>query len=173
MNPPEDNLVEKEIEVIELDSDKNTASKPVAKETKEELDIDEFIVEQEVNINDLKKFFNEAPIHNKNAKKGEKPITKTVKDKACNACDKIFGSISNLNRHILTHTKSEWKCSNCDYTCRTKETLQRHENEVCPIRGPQNTVKCDICDQTLATQRLLIGHKKELHSGKPKVQCKL
>ena len=38
--PPEDNLVEKEIEVIELDSDKNTASKPVTKESEEELDID-------------------------------------------------------------------------------------------------------------------------------------
>ena len=51
--PSGGNLAQKEIEVIELNSDKNTASKPVAKETEEELDIDEFIVEQEVNINDF------------------------------------------------------------------------------------------------------------------------
>ena len=85
----------------------------------------------------------------------------------------MFGSTSNLNRHILTHTNIDWKCDCCDYICLTKETLLRHENEVCLRRGPQEVAKCDICEKTLATKRLLVGHKKELHSGKPKIECKL
>ena len=131
------------------------------------------MVKDGVNIDDLENFFKKAPTHNKNAMEVEKPVTKAVKNHTCNTCDKTYSSVSNLNKHILNHTKSDWKCSNCDYTYKYRETLQRHQNKLCPIQGPQDTVKYDICDQTLATQRLLIGHKKELHSGKPKVQCNL
>jgi len=65
--------------VIDLDSDEVTASKPNIKEADKPLNIDYFIVEEEVNVNDLNKF-------------------------------------------------------NCDYTCLTKESLQRHKKQVVVLK---------------------------------------
>ena len=118
-----------ESKVINLDSDDEiTSSKPDTKETDEPPNIDNFIREEEVKINDLKEFLNEVTAVSDKTKRGEKPTKKPVKDKACNACNKMFGTTSNLNRHILTHTNIDWKCNNCDYICLTKESLQRHKN---------------------------------------------
>ena len=74
------------------------------------------MVKEEVDIDDVENFFKKAPTHNKNAMEVEKSSAKAVKNHTCNTCDKTYSLVSNLNKHILNHTKSDWKCNNCDYT---------------------------------------------------------
>ncbi|CAL4151340.1 unnamed protein product [Meganyctiphanes norvegica] len=44
----------------------------------------------------------------------------------CQECGKRFRTISTLNQHKLTHQNTLFKCSNCDYTGKTKLSLRMH-----------------------------------------------
>ena len=59
--------------------------------------------------------------------KNGKPLNSTKRVPTCEVCGKIFGFKSQLDIHMKKHTGEDtlW-CSSCDYSCHTKQALERH-----------------------------------------------
>ncbi|XP_063706109.1 gastrula zinc finger protein XlCGF26.1-like [Culicoides brevitarsis] len=91
------------------------------------------------------------------------------KSPTCHFCDKIFSSISVLNRHIKTvHEKiRSFSCDSCSKSFQTKAHLVAHQSV---HQSDSRSFTCEICSLTFKTDAVLKNHLK-LHTATPNHVC--
>ncbi|XP_045107034.1 zinc finger protein 628-like isoform X2 [Portunus trituberculatus] len=75
----------------------------------------------------------------------------------CPYCHKLFGSTSDMNRHLDFHEDLRpYNCEYCDYSARTNSQLKVHKMRHEGIK----LYSCDVCNYNGVTQSDLNRHKK-------------
>lgn len=95
----------------------------------------------------------------------EDPIHKELfRNATCIYCNREFLKPSDLERHILTHTKvRNYKCpkSGCDKTFKIKYTMLKHEKT-----HDKPTLYCPHCSSSYSSQKNLDKHMRKVHPPK-------
>ena len=77
-------------------------------------------------------------------------------------CGKWFKRIGNVVVHLEVHSKTEWKCSECNHftTCEKyfKDHIKSRRHETDEIDLPY---KCSVCNKCLLYREQLSQHKKQ------------
>ncbi|CAL8114633.1 unnamed protein product [Orchesella dallaii] len=99
-----------------------------------------------------KKYF---PV-NQELKQHAQVVHQKIKKYSCVFCEKQFGYVWNLNRHIIWHVgeKHFW-CKTCDIELSTTEALQSHKR----LHTKQNLFKCRQCSKAYTTLENLKAHR--------------
>lgn len=88
----------------------------------------------------------------------------------CPICGKVFGSVSNLNKHIVCHGEKKEKCHICGKLFHLKVALREHMTYV---HTEVLKVECPKCGKRLKSRNSLYPHMKQFHSDTVEVYpCK-
>ncbi|KAK4310561.1 hypothetical protein Pmani_017884 [Petrolisthes manimaculis] len=89
----------------------------------------------------------------------------------CPYCRKLFGSTSDMNRHLDFHEDLRpYNCEYCDYSARTNSQLKVHKMRHEGIK----LYSCDVCNYNGVTQSDLNRHKKtQSHIARSKNVCSM
>lgn len=91
-----------------------------------------------------------------------KNVHEKQKNFLCDACDKAFGSKSDLQRHVDgVHKKKTYSCFFCPTTLQCETSLIRHISEK---HKDQKLYPCDVCGQSFGNTKELKTHKLTAHS---------
>ena len=80
----------------------------------------------------------------------------------CATCGKSYSSISNMNKHMLTHDEPKEKCHECGKMFHLKINLKQH------LRYTHATTLqcvCKKCGKMLKNRNSVYSHMKQFHSG--------
>ena len=87
----------------------------------------------------------------------------TEKTLKCPKCDKVYGVMRDLRKHIRRHT-SQYKCEQCGKTYKEernyKHHIKTHQDDYVP---PQ--FGCDQCEKSFTTKYVLQTHVDQVHKG--------
>nr|XP_045598092.1 zinc finger protein 236-like [Procambarus clarkii] len=89
----------------------------------------------------------------------------------CPYCHKLFGSTSDMNRHLDFHEDLRpYNCEYCDYSARTNSQLKVHKMRHEGIK----LYSCDVCNYNGVTQSDLNRHKKtQSHIARSQNVCSM
>ncbi|XP_069960985.1 zinc finger protein 433-like isoform X2 [Cherax quadricarinatus] len=89
----------------------------------------------------------------------------------CPYCHKLFGSTSDMNRHLDFHEDLRpYNCEYCDYSARTNSQLKVHKMRHEGIK----LYSCDVCNYNGVTQSDLNRHKKtQSHIARSRNVCSM
>ncbi|XP_055019966.1 zinc finger protein 271-like isoform X3 [Boleophthalmus pectinirostris] len=77
----------------------------------------------------------------------------------CSVCQKRFGTMWKLQRHIGIHTEKPFSCSTCEKTFNQKSNLDKHEK-----KHKKKPIRCSTCKRSFETKCFLAQHvKRHLH----------
>ncbi|KAF0311010.1 Zinc finger protein 766 [Amphibalanus amphitrite] len=85
----------------------------------------------------------------------------------CHECGVTFQTTQSLRRHLMTHSRSEFRCRHCDKTFRHPLPLERHERS--QHDRPEDH-KCSTCGKLFSSRYHLERHVL-IHSGRRPHQC--
>ena len=84
----------------------------------------------------------------------------------CTLCDKTFGKVGKLNRHMSVHTNDRpWHCTQCEKSFKRQEHLKRHILSHMPKEARQHI--CPVCEHRFTSNYHLKRHIKS-HEQPPK-----
>lgn len=99
------------------------------------------------------------------SRKGEKPSPKS-RQHACQYCEKLFKTRSNLNQHVRTHLGAIFKCDKCDKNF-TESGYRYH----LLTHRQEKPFSCHICAKSFVQNKLLQKHISSCHSEVRKFSC--
>lgn len=85
---------------------------------------------------------------------------KNIKSLQCSICFRTYSIISNLNKHMMTHSPKTFKCETCGKAFVFKDKLQKHQS----IHMERN-LRCSYCFRTFAHLDYVKSHHKHRHKG--------
>lgn len=99
-------------------------------------------------------------------------MTNTVDSKqvrfACDVCGNMYKNKASAMNHLLTHTaKKTVHCTQCDFTCYTKQQLGVHQTK------HDKRFVCDICHKRFAQKSQLDVHVNAVHYNQRPYSCVL
>ncbi|TRY63476.1 hypothetical protein TCAL_00817 [Tigriopus californicus] len=96
---------------------------------------------------------------------GEKTSVKS-RQHACQYCEKLFKTRSNLNQHVRTHLGAIFKCDKCDKNF-TESGYRYH----LLTHRQEKPFSCHICAKSFVQNKLLQKHISSCHSEVRKFSC--
>ncbi|XP_055019968.1 zinc finger protein 3-like [Boleophthalmus pectinirostris] len=85
----------------------------------------------------------------------------------CSVCQKRFGTVQKLQRHIIIHTgEKPFSCSTCEKTFNQKANLDKHEK----LHNGEKPHTCIICKKTF-TQKTSLDYHLMIHTGEKPYSC--
>lgn len=100
------------------------------------------------------------------------PTARSVDSKqvrfACDVCGNMYKNKASAMNHLLTHTaKKNVSCTQCDFTCYTKQQLGVHQTK------HNKRFVCDICNKRFAQKSQLDVHRNAVHYNQRPFSCVL
>ncbi|KAK7070273.1 hypothetical protein SK128_017962, partial [Halocaridina rubra] len=88
---------------------------------------------------------------------------------ACQICERLFTTKSNLKRHIRRHTgEKPFSCPECDCKFTWRDALISHQR----LHSGEKPYNCDICQKSFRSKPNLLSHRK-VHTGDRPYVCEV